>query len=179
MNAEKHKELNSLKNKKNNLLNENNLLNKRPLSGKQLGLYVLGLYGTTITSSLLFPNITLLAIMIPLVFAGTTPIIMINKNKKKSKKLEIEINDLNNQIIEIENELSKEENNMGDINKIEEILKHPELQTECPVRIRIGKFYTDEEYEQRREEVLSRPLPGEEDRPKLVKSIYGKNNKKI
>lgn len=34
----------------------------------------------------------------------------------------------------------------------------------------MGKFYTNEEYQQRREEVLNRPLPGEEEKgPRLVK----------
>lgn len=42
------------------------------------------------------------------------------------------------------------------------VLEHPELHSRCSIRVRMGKFYTDEEYEQRREEVLSKPLPGDE-----------------
>lgn len=42
------------------------------------------------------------------------------------------------------------------------VLEHPELYASCPPRIRNGQFYTDEEYEQRAEEVLNKPLPGEE-----------------
>lgn len=43
------------------------------------------------------------------------------------------------------------------------VLEHPQQFLDCDsVRIRTGKFYTDEEYEQRRNEVLSHPLPGEE-----------------
>ena len=39
----------------------------------------------------------------------------------------------------------------------------------CDVRTRMGKFYTDEEYEQRREEVLNRPLPGGEEKGPVLK----------
>lgn len=50
------------------------------------------------------------------------------------------------------------------------VLDHPELHSGLSVRARMGKFYTDEEYEQRREEVLNTPLPGGEEKgPKLVK----------
>ena len=51
-----------------------------------------------------------------------------------------------------------------------DVLEHPEKYMSCDVRTRMGKFYTDEEYEQRREEVLNRPLPGGEEKgPRLVK----------
>ena len=36
------------------------------------------------------------------------------------------------------------------------------LLTDCDARMRMGKFYTDEEYQKYREESLSRPLPGDE-----------------
>lgn len=50
------------------------------------------------------------------------------------------------------------------------VLDHPELHSGLSVRARMGKFYTDEEYEQRREEILSKPLPGGEEKgPTLVK----------
>lgn len=50
------------------------------------------------------------------------------------------------------------------------VLDHPELHSGLSVRVKMGKFYTDEEYEQRREEVLSKPLPGGEEKgPTLVK----------
>ncbi len=50
------------------------------------------------------------------------------------------------------------------------ILEHPELHSGLSVRTRMGRIYTDEEWERRREEVLSRPLPGgEEKSPTLVK----------
>lgn len=42
------------------------------------------------------------------------------------------------------------------------ILEHPELHSGLSVRARMGKIYTNEEWEQRREEVLSKPLPGDE-----------------
>lgn len=51
----------------------------------------------------------------------------------------------------------------------EDVLSHPEKYTDCDARIRLGKFYTDEEYERYVEESLSRPLPGEEKGPTLVK----------
>ena len=44
------------------------------------------------------------------------------------------------------------------------VLEHPEMYQNCPPRIREGKFYTDDEYERRAEEVLSTPLPGEDDK---------------
>lgn len=44
------------------------------------------------------------------------------------------------------------------------VLEHPEMYQNCPPRIREGKFYTDEEYEKRAEEVLSTPLPGGDDK---------------
>lgn len=53
----------------------------------------------------------------------------------------------------------------------EAVLEHPERYTDCDVRTRMGKFYTDEEYEQRREEVLSRPLPGEEEKGPVLRKI--------
>jgi len=40
------------------------------------------------------------------------------------------------------------------------VLDHPELHSGLSVRTRMGKFYTNEEWEQRRENVLSTPLPG-------------------
>ena len=50
------------------------------------------------------------------------------------------------------------------------VLEHPELHSGLDVRTRMGKFYTDEEYEQRRNEVLSRPLPVKEEKgPRLVR----------
>lgn len=44
------------------------------------------------------------------------------------------------------------------------VLDHPEMYQNCPTRIREGKFYTDDEYERRAEEVLSTPQPGGDDK---------------
>lgn len=44
------------------------------------------------------------------------------------------------------------------------VLEHPGLYKNCPPRIRQGMFYTDEEYETRFEEVMSKPLPGGEEK---------------
>ena len=52
-----------------------------------------------------------------------------------------------------------------------DVLEHPERYTDCDDRTRMGKFYTDEEYEQRREEVLSRSLPGEEEKGPVLRKI--------
>lgn len=53
----------------------------------------------------------------------------------------------------------------------ENISKHPNLYVNCDVRTYMGKFYTDEQWEQRREELLNRPLPGPEEGPKLIKKL--------
>ncbi len=61
----------------------------------------------------------------------------------------------------------------------EDVLNNPEKYTSCDARIRMGKFYTDEEYEKYIESSLNRPLPSEEEKgPKLVKKINlnNKNN---
>lgn len=58
----------------------------------------------------------------------------------------------------------------------EDVLNNPEKYTSCDARIRMGKFYTDEEYERYFESSLNRPLPGEEEKgPKLVKKINPNN----
>lgn len=44
----------------------------------------------------------------------------------------------------------------------EDIKKNPGKYIDCPVRIREGKFYTDEELDRYIEESLKRPLPGDE-----------------
>lgn len=49
----------------------------------------------------------------------------------------------------------------------QQILRYPQLHSGLSVRARMGRIYTDEEYEQRRERVLSTPLPGDE--PKVRK----------
>lgn len=42
----------------------------------------------------------------------------------------------------------------------DDVKKHPERYLRCPARIRMGKFYTDEEFEKRSNEILNTPLPG-------------------
>lgn len=44
------------------------------------------------------------------------------------------------------------------------VLENPGLYKNCPPRIQKGMFYTDEEYEKRVEEILSKPLPGGEEK---------------
>lgn len=163
MDIEKYKELDILKNKKNDLIYEQSLLNKGLLLRKQISLYVIGLYGTTIVSSLLFSHVTLLNVLFPIMFAVSTPIIMKKKNKKKLNELEIEINNLNNQIIEMKKELSKEEKNdkqNRNINNKDSMQIKQEVK-----RTNVPYFESD--------------LTIEEDRPKLVKSIFPKNPNKM
>lgn len=52
------------------------------------------------------------------------------------------------------------------------VLEHPELHSGLSVRVRMGKFYTDDEWEQRREEILNKPLPGD------VKKRYTRKRKR-
>lgn len=49
-----------------------------------------------------------------------------------------------------------------------DVLEHPERYINCPPRIRMGNFYTDEEYERYAEESLSKPLPGDEKKGKKL-----------
>ena len=51
----------------------------------------------------------------------------------------------------------------------EDIKKNPGKYTSCPVRIREGMFYTDEELDRYIEESLKRPLPGDEKPKTFVK----------
>lgn len=44
----------------------------------------------------------------------------------------------------------------------DDIIAHPNKYPNLPVRVQMGKFYTDEEYENRANEVLNIPLPGSE-----------------
>lgn len=55
-----------------------------------------------------------------------------------------------------------------------EVLEHPEKYMNCSPRIRMGKFYSDEEYERYIEESLNRPLPGDE---KKVRKLIFKRKK--
>lgn len=42
-----------------------------------------------------------------------------------------------------------------------DVIENPQKYSGCDVRIRMGKFYTDEEYQIKVEEGLSRELPGQ------------------
>lgn len=42
-----------------------------------------------------------------------------------------------------------------------DVIANPQKYSGCDVRIRMGKFYTDEEYQRKIEEGLSRELPGQ------------------
>ena len=58
-----------------------------------------------------------------------------------------------------------------------DVMENPQKYFSYDARIRMGKFYTDEEYEKRVEEVLSRPLPGEEKGPKKILRIFKRKKK--
>lgn len=49
-----------------------------------------------------------------------------------------------------------------------DVIENPQKYSGCDIRIRMGKFYTDEEYQRKIEEGLSRELPGQK---KLCKRI--------
>lgn len=49
-----------------------------------------------------------------------------------------------------------------------DVLEHPNKYVNCPPRIRMGLFYTDEEREKYIEESLRNPLPGDEKEKKLT-----------
>lgn len=60
------------------------------------------------------------------------------------------------------------------------IEKYPRFYVGAPVRIIMGKIYTDEEYEKRRDEVLSRELPGgepEKVKESILRKILGRKRK--
>ena len=54
----------------------------------------------------------------------------------------------------------------------ENIIKHHKLNYRLPVKVFMGKFYTDDEYNQKIDNAFNTPLPGEEKRIQKVKSIF-------
>ena len=52
------------------------------------------------------------------------------------------------------------------------VIENPLRHLNCPARIRMGKFYTDEEWEAYVKKSLKRPLPGE--KKKGLRLIFGK-----
>lgn len=55
---------------------------------------------------------------------------------------------------------------------IEGIKRHPEFYLGAPVRFQMGKIYKDGEFEKRSDEVLSRELPGGEEKPSVLKKLF-------
>ena len=49
-----------------------------------------------------------------------------------------------------------------------DVIENPQKYSNCDVRIKMGKFYTDEESQEKIEEELNRELPGQK---KLCKTI--------
>nr|MBP3258622.1 hypothetical protein [Bacilli bacterium] len=56
------------------------------------------------------------------------------------------------------------------------VLEHPEKYANCPPRIRMGNFYSDEEWERYVEESLNKPLPGDIKSAKKIGFNWGKKN---
>lgn len=54
------------------------------------------------------------------------------------------------------------------------VLEHPEKYANCPPRIRMGNFYSDEEWERYVEESLNKPLPGDIKGAKKIRFNWGK-----
>ena len=50
-----------------------------------------------------------------------------------------------------------------------DVLNHPERYINCDIRVKMGRFYTDDEYEKYINKSLNRLLPGKEKEHKLVK----------
>ena len=55
-----------------------------------------------------------------------------------------------------------------------DVLEHPERYANCPPRIRMGNFYTDEEWKRYAEESLNKPLPGDIKSAKKIRLNFGK-----
>ena len=56
----------------------------------------------------------------------------------------------------------------------EDVLEHPEKYINCPLRVRMGLFYTAEEKEKYFEESLKRSLPGDKQKVKKLTFIRKK-----
>ena len=53
----------------------------------------------------------------------------------------------------------------------QEVLNKSSKHTNCPLKIRMGMFYTDEEWEKRSKDILSRELPDGVQKKKLIRKI--------
>lgn len=54
---------------------------------------------------------------------------------------------------------------------IDSIKRYPRMYTRSPIRTRMGRIYTNEEFRNRSDEVLSKRLPGEE-KVSVLKRIF-------
>ena len=53
----------------------------------------------------------------------------------------------------------------------QEVLNKPSKHTNCPLKIRMGMFYTDEEWEKKSKNILSCELPDGVHKKKLIRKI--------
>ena len=56
----------------------------------------------------------------------------------------------------------------------ENIIKHHKLNYRLPVKVFMGKFYTDDEYNKKRDNAFNTPLPGDEKGFQKVKKLFNR-----
>ncbi len=60
---------------------------------------------------------------------------------------------------------------------IEDIKNHHEFYINVPVKVQMGKIYTNEEFQKRSDEILSKELPGSEKNHVLKRVFMPRKNK--
>jgi len=170
---EKH--LNTLREQKQRVVEELRNIRTKKLSKKWKVLYGIGYIGMIVlTTILLYPDNLFLAVLLTAGYGVSVPALSALIDSIKIKRLGKELNFIDTEIYTIKKEiqnqsLTKEEILFTPLYKplkvTEEtrrnVLEHPELHKNLSVRARMGNFYTDEEWEQRRDKVLNTSLPGD------------------
>lgn len=176
--------LDTLKESRSTILKELRNIDRKKLSTKWKVLYGVGYIGViVITTILFFPDNIMLAFLLTSGYGVTMQALQVVLDYQKYKKLRKQLDTINKEIEDIEKEiknksLTDEERKKQILEapykplKIteetrQEVLEHPELHMGCSVRVKMGKFYTNDEYEQRREEVLNAPLLGDKPKKKI------------
>ena len=174
---EKH--LNTLREQKQRVVEELRNIRTKKLSKKWKVLYGIGYIGMIVlTTILLYPDNLFLAVLLTAGYGVSVPALSALIDSIKIKRLGKELNFIDTEIYttkkEIQNQsLTKEERQKEilftplykPLKVTEEtrrnVLEHPELYRDLSVRTRMGNFYTDEEWEQRRDKVLNTSLPAD------------------
>lgn len=170
--------LNKLKENKSIILEKIIKMDTKEISKKWYALYEIGYIAVIIAAVLLFSDNLLLAFLLSIGYGVLVPGIRTVINNSKREKLRKEYTSIGKEIYEIEKQLNNKKLTEKERQKqilftpykplkiTEEtrnnVLEHPELHSGLSVRARMGMFYTDEEYEQRREKLLNTPLPDDE-----------------